>query len=222
MDGIDLEWKVIYVGSAEDSSNEQTLEEVLVGPVPVGVNKFVLESDAPNFSTIPENDILGVTVVLLTCSYKEQEFVRVGYYVNNEYTEEYNPEVGPPSPLDMSKVMRQICADHPRVTRFPITWGSSGAQNEILPPPEEVLPEGEDAEDEKAEEEGSEGNVDEQQPEPSEGEPSQDEDIVEVDEGNVDEEDENEEEGIEEDETAEIDLDDDEETFTRRRLVPRE
>ena len=44
----DLEWKVIYVGSAEDASADQILEEVMVGPVPVGINKFVLQAAAPN------------------------------------------------------------------------------------------------------------------------------------------------------------------------------
>jgi hypothetical protein len=28
-----------------------------------------------------------------------------------------------PTPVDMSKVQRQILADKPRVTRFPIQWG---------------------------------------------------------------------------------------------------
>lgn len=121
----DLEWKVVYVGSAEDSSLDQTLEEVLVGPIPVGVNKFVLQADAPDHTSIPENDVLGVTVILVTCSYKEQEFARVGYYVNNEYSEPFDPEVGPPKPLDMTKINRQILADKPRVTRFPIDWGDS-------------------------------------------------------------------------------------------------
>ena len=123
----DLEWKVVYVASAEDSGLDQTLEEVLVGPVPVGVNKFVLQADAADYKSIPENDILGVTVILITCSYKEQEFARVGYYVNNEYSEEFDAEVGPPKPLDMSKVHRTILADKPRVTRFPIDWGSKPA-----------------------------------------------------------------------------------------------
>ena len=60
---------------------DQVLDEVAVGPVPVGVNKFVLQADAPDPSTIPQQDILGVTVVLVTCSYLNQEFCRVGYYV---------------------------------------------------------------------------------------------------------------------------------------------
>lgn len=118
----DLEWKVLYVGSAESSSHDQTLDEILVGPIPIGINKFVLSADAPDPRTIPENDVLGVTVVLVTCSYKEQEFIRIGYYVNNEYCAEYDPEVGPPKPLDMNKVFRTTLADKPRVTRFPIQW----------------------------------------------------------------------------------------------------
>jgi hypothetical protein len=39
----DLEWRVVYVGSGEDEQHDQELQSVLVGPVPVGVNKFVLE-----------------------------------------------------------------------------------------------------------------------------------------------------------------------------------
>ena len=38
----DLEWRVIYVGSAQGVDYDQELESVLVGPVPVGTNKFVL------------------------------------------------------------------------------------------------------------------------------------------------------------------------------------
>eukprot|EP00956_Cyclotella_meneghiniana_P034498 scaffold105604_cov73-Cyclotella_meneghiniana.AAC.5 len=119
----DLEWKVLYVGSAEDTAHDQVLDEILVGPIPVGINKFVLSADAPDISQIPNEDVLGVTVVLVTCSYREKEFVRVGYYVNNEYSEPYDEESGPPKPLDMSKVRRHVLAEKPRVTRFPISWG---------------------------------------------------------------------------------------------------
>lgn len=135
----DLEWKVVYVGSAEDSSLDQTLEEVLVGPIPVGVNKFVLQADAPDHTSIPDNDILGVTVILVTCSFHEQEFARIGYYVNNEYAEPFDPEVGPPKPLDISKINRQILADKPRVTRFPIDWGDSSTPDKTDQPPNEEV-----------------------------------------------------------------------------------
>jgi histone chaperone ASF1 len=122
---VDLEWKVLYVGKAEDMSSDICLDEILVGPVPVGVNKFILQADAPSPSQLPDGEVVGVTVVLVTCSYREREFVRVGYYVNNEYEGEYDVEKGPVGPIDLSKVTRQILADKPRVTKFPIPWGDS-------------------------------------------------------------------------------------------------
>lgn len=42
-----------------------------------------------------------MTVVLLTCSYREREFIRIGYYVNNEYdTEELRENNPMPPQLD--------------------------------------------------------------------------------------------------------------------------
>ena len=124
----DLEWKVTYVGSAEDTTRDQVLEEVMVGPVSVGVNKFVLQASPPNPDMIPEGDLLGVTVILVTCSYMDQEFIRIGYYVNNEPSEPYDPE-NPPTVVDISTVVRNILADQPRVTRIPINWTGATEQS---------------------------------------------------------------------------------------------
>ena len=46
-----------------------------------------LQTPPPDVRRIPEDDILGATVVMVTCSYKSNEFVRVGYWVANTYTE---------------------------------------------------------------------------------------------------------------------------------------
>lgn len=103
------------------SEHDQELDSLLVGPIPVGVNKFIFEADAPDLKRIPPSEILGVTVILLTCSYDGREFVRVGYYVNNEYdSEELNAE--PPAKPIMDRVRRNILAEKPRVTRFAIKW----------------------------------------------------------------------------------------------------
>ena len=117
----DLEWKLTYVGSATSSEHDQELDSLLVGPIPVGVNKFQFDADPPNLSRIPASEILGVTVVLLTCSYDEREFVRVGYYVNNEYD---SPELNedPPAKPIIERVRRNVLAEKPRVTRFTIKW----------------------------------------------------------------------------------------------------
>ncbi|KAL7989312.1 hypothetical protein Chor_011978 [Crotalus horridus] len=99
----DLEWKIIYVGSAESEEYDQILDSVLVGPVPAGRHMFVFEANSPNPDLIPESDAVGVTVILITCTYLCQEFIRIGYYVNNEYI---NPELreNPPLKPDFSQV----------------------------------------------------------------------------------------------------------------------
>lgn len=71
-----------------------------------------------------EQDAVGVTIVLLTCSYRGQEFVRVGYFINNDYTDPELKEVPPPKPL-FDKLTRNILATKPRVTRFKINWDDS-------------------------------------------------------------------------------------------------
>lgn len=92
-----------------------------MGPIPVGVNKFIFEADAPDTKRIPDAEVMGVTVVLLTCAYDGREFVRVGYYVNNEYeSEELNAD--PPAKPIIEKIRRNILAEKPRVTRFAIKW----------------------------------------------------------------------------------------------------
>ncbi|RYO83995.1 hypothetical protein DL766_008352 [Monosporascus sp. MC13-8B] len=129
----DLEWKLTYVGSATSDQYDQELDSLFVGPIPVGVNKFIFEADAPKTSRIPDADILGVTVVLLTCSYDGREFVRVGYYVNNEYeTDELNAD--PPAKPIIEKIRRNILADKPRVTRFAIKWDSEASAPAEFPP----------------------------------------------------------------------------------------
>lgn len=133
----DIEWKLIYVGSAQTTDKDQELDTCMVGPVPVGVNSFTFEAAAPDPCQIPTNDIVGVTVILLTASYKNKEFVRVGYYVNTEYDD---PELRAlysdseliteemiqkrPDPPIIPKLVRNVLAEKPRVTRFKITWDS--------------------------------------------------------------------------------------------------
>ena len=94
---VDLEWKVVYVGNHEDNAYDQVLEELSVGPVPVGVNRFVLQTSVgmiehslthsithsyslthllgPNANNILNEHLIGVTVILLSCSYMNQKFV---------------------------------------------------------------------------------------------------------------------------------------------------
>ncbi|KAL4810536.1 histone chaperone [Aspergillus unguis] len=129
----DLEWKLTYVGSATSSEYDQELDSLLVGPIPVGVNKFIFEADAPDLGRIPHSEILGVTVILLTCSYDGREFVRVGYYVNNEYDSEELAAEPPAKPV-IERIRRNILAEKPRVTRFAIKWDTEESAPAEYPP----------------------------------------------------------------------------------------
>lgn len=109
------------MGSAESEEYDQELDNCLVGPVPVGVNSFEFEADCPSPEKIPAKDLLGVTVILLTALYNGNEFIRVGYYVNNDYEDEALRE-NPPEEVDLTKVRREVLVSKPRVTRFNIKW----------------------------------------------------------------------------------------------------
>jgi histone chaperone ASF1 len=98
-----------------------------------------LKADPPDPSKIREEDIIGVTVLLLTCSYLGQEFIRVGYYVNNDYDDEQLREE-PPQRVILDRVQRNILADKPRVTKFPINFhpgsGDDAAQADVQTQPD--------------------------------------------------------------------------------------
>jgi len=93
-----------------------------MGPLQYGVMQFELESNPPDHTKIPADDLIGVTAIILSILYKGQEFFRIGYYVYNSYTD---PELmeNPPQEIPIDKVLRNILADKPRVTRFDIKWG---------------------------------------------------------------------------------------------------
>jgi len=75
----------VQVGSSESAEYDQLLDSVLVGPIPPGTNKFEFRCNAPDASKIPNKDLIGVTVILLEGYYRNVMFIRVGYYVSNEY-----------------------------------------------------------------------------------------------------------------------------------------
>jgi len=121
----DLEWKLIYVGSAEDDKCDQVLDSVQVGPVQSGFMKFVFQVDPPDSSKIPVSDLLEVTVVLLTCSYRGKEFIRVGYYVANEYMEPELKETPPAVPV-LEKTHSQTTTK--KSLRFSVTFSPTSPE----------------------------------------------------------------------------------------------
>jgi len=102
------------------SKDDQVLDDLSVGPIPRGTNKFIFQAKSPDSSKIPNDQVLGVTVILLTCAYDGREFIRIGYYVNNEYIDASLIDNPPDKPI-IEKIRRNIL-DKPRETRFAIKW----------------------------------------------------------------------------------------------------
>ena len=127
----EIEWKMIYIGSAEDKKYDQILETIEIdGPFHLGSMKFEFTGEAPDISKIPESEVLGVTAIILCCSYNNQEFFRCGYYLNNIYdNEEMN--INPPEKVDKDRIIRSLLADKPRITRFDIDWDNENVDNVI-------------------------------------------------------------------------------------------
>ena len=174
----DLEWKLTYVGSSRSLEHDQELDSILVGPVPVGVNKFVFSADPPSAELIPASELVSVTVILLSCSYDGREFVRVGYYVNNEYDSEELRE-NPPAKVQVEHIVRNILAEKPRVTRFNIVWDNENEGD--FYPPEQPEVEEDNEEEEEDDEDEDEDDVDDDDEEEEDGDEEEaDEDDREV------------------------------------------
>ncbi|CBK22493.2 uncharacterized protein [Blastocystis hominis] len=109
----DLEWKMTYVGDYRSTEGDQVLDDVLVGPITQGTHKFCFQANAPNLEIIPDDCLIGVTVILITCCYHNHEFIRIGYYISNTCDSNWK---------DFSQIQREIHADKPRVTHTPICW----------------------------------------------------------------------------------------------------
>jgi histone chaperone ASF1 len=57
-----------------------------------------------------------VTVIIITASYRDKEFVRVGYYVNTYYDDEKLAEE-PPEKVIWEQLHRNVLIEKPKVTR---------------------------------------------------------------------------------------------------------
>lgn len=85
---------------------------------------MALQAYAPDLNKIPsKEDLFGVTAIILSASYLEQEFFRVGYYVYNFYNDPQLVEQDPPQPI-IDQIYRKILADKPRVTNYDINWST--------------------------------------------------------------------------------------------------
>lgn len=197
----DIEWSLTYVGSPDSTQDDQELDSVLIGPVPVGLNKFVFEAAAPNIHKLPSHEWLGTTIVLLQCSYRDQVFFRVGYFVKNDYTGA--DLVEHPDSIAAREVRRRKTSEKLRAA-----LNNGDGWEDFEDYVREKEREQRLQEEGKGEEEGEEEEDDEKSSDDEEEEAEADDMIVEDEDD--DEEEDNEENGEDDDEDEEDEESDDE------------
>lgn len=111
----------VWVGSSRSSEFDQMLDSFDVGPFVPGVTEFYLECDPPQVARIPPEDVLGVTVLLISFQYRAQEFLRVGYYTQVAYFDDAMNSC-PPQVADADHLGRFLAMTQPAVTIIPVAW----------------------------------------------------------------------------------------------------
>ncbi|KAI5502634.1 chromatin assembly or disassembly [Trichomonas vaginalis G3] len=113
-----IKLEVIYVGSTQQGSEyEQILASKKIGPIEVGLSRFVIKAKPPQVSKIPfeEAALAGLTVRAL---YKDQEFNKILYFVSNEIPATATSFDG----LDLSTIDREVDDENKTVHPKQINW----------------------------------------------------------------------------------------------------
>ncbi|CAJ15961.1 anti-silencing protein ASF 1 like protein, putative [Trypanosoma equiperdum] len=124
----------VWVGSAASPNHDQVLDSFDVGPLAQGVTEFTMECDPPQVELVPTQEVLGVTILVISFQYREQEFLRVGYYTQVAYFDGRMNNCPPPVP-QVELMGRFIAMPRPTVTVTPIAWnGGPSEGREALEP----------------------------------------------------------------------------------------
>lgn len=115
---IELEWNVHLI--AQNSEYDSHLDRILMGPISSGRHLFNLRVDPPDYKEIPQEEWIKTMFVIVSCKYKNQEHIRIGYFVQHEYSEiiesgscAYNDRLNP------NLVIRKIITEYPFILTYP-------------------------------------------------------------------------------------------------------
>lgn len=64
-----FDWRIVYLGSPNNSSFDQIIDEFDMNGIQAGVMTFNTDSNHPDFSKIPAQDVLGTTAIVISVSY---------------------------------------------------------------------------------------------------------------------------------------------------------
>ncbi|KAF7683637.1 Histone chaperone ASF1 [Astathelohania contejeani] len=197
----DIEFTIVYSGHPETDKYDQVICNELIGPIPQGRIGFSLETTPPVVENIAEDQLFGVTSVILIGKYRGRQFIRIGYFVRVEY---------PGIPLEELTDYGNIKEDEIDEDDDEITEEDEGG-NEIIEESENNVQvnEGDNDDDE----------INEEYKEEDEDEKEEDDDNDEDDEINEEYKEEDEDEKEDDDEDDEINEEEDEIIYNTVKIV---
>ncbi|AFP65448.1 ASF1 like histone chaperone (nucleomorph) [Chroomonas mesostigmatica CCMP1168] len=118
----DFELKITYVISPNDKKQDQELGVFLISAKKLGKFKMPITVHPPSYFNFVLEKILGITIILLDFRYENKEFIRIGYYINNEVDLEKKDFFETNNNFDLKYIIRKILVNQPRITHFPFLF----------------------------------------------------------------------------------------------------
>lgn len=121
----DAIFRCVYVADAEGKTGEAEVEldalDVGSDPgLPKGFSKFALDTDPPSRFLLEKGEgPLEVAGLYISGTYRGEEFIRIGYYLRHQYTDEALQQ-NPPDTIEWSKLQRVL--SEPVITNFMVQW----------------------------------------------------------------------------------------------------
>jgi len=115
----EIEWEVTYIGAPSNPSCDQQLDSFSIGPIPQGTMVFQILANPPDIGKIPRENIFDTTALLVSVTFKKQEFFRIGYFVSCCYQDPLLVEQQLDEVL-VDKLFRSILTSKPIITSFSI------------------------------------------------------------------------------------------------------
>lgn len=80
-----VEWKIVYVSCPDDRTFDQILLCKNYGAFPEGTHTITLKSEPLNMKLIPQEQLEGISFVLLTGIKQEESYYQTVFTVDNNY-----------------------------------------------------------------------------------------------------------------------------------------
>lgn len=124
-----IEWRFVYVADPDDTSKDQTLDEIVMDGIEYGPSSFEWEIPAPDYTNLAvESSVLDTTVIMVIVLIEGREFFRCSYFLTNEYPDQETYEEAGEKIL-WDKLVRRINTTHPVITLKDIAWDQLGGNS---------------------------------------------------------------------------------------------